>query len=67
MKKIIFISAIVLFFISTQNKLGLTFADTLSETIEEQLGNIDFTTLSDYFLSISNNQIDFYSIITFRK
>ena len=62
MKKIIFFSAILIYLLSSNN-YTLLFADTLSETIGEQLDKIDFSSLNDFFANISNNQIDFYSVV----
>ena len=63
MKKIIFFSALLIYLLSSKN-YTLLFADTLSETISEQLDKIDFSSLNDFFATISNNQIDFYSVIS---
>ena len=62
MKKIIFFSALLLYLLSSNN-YTLLFADTLSETIGEQVDKIDFSSLNDFFANISNNQIDFYSVV----
>ena len=64
MKKIIFVFAIFLYIFSTRNNFIFSFADTLSETIDEQLANLDFSSLNIFFDNISNSKIDFYSVIT---